>query len=82
MQSVKTMGAIVQAKTGYINQVSCLSGFITMPDGRRRSFSILVNGLKAGASGNTVSDAKRLQDQIVTAIANEMADQPVVLGGD
>ena len=35
-------GAIVQAKTGYIKQVSCLSGFVTMPDGRRRSFSVMV----------------------------------------
>jgi D-alanyl-D-alanine carboxypeptidase len=69
---------VVQAKTGYINQVSCLSGYVTMSDGRRRAFSVLMNDLAPG----TVSVAKKLQDQIVTAIAEDMAVSTVTLGSD
>lgn len=67
-------GASVQAKTGYINGVSCLSGFVTMPDGRRRTFSVLVNNLRDPA---TVPAAKMLQDQVVIAIAEDLAQSPV-----
>jgi len=67
-QSIDLSGAIVQAKTGFINGVSCLSGFVTAPDGRRRAFSVLVNGI-----GGNVPDAKKLQDQIVKAIASDLA---------
>jgi serine-type D-Ala-D-Ala carboxypeptidase/endopeptidase (penicillin-binding protein 4) len=72
-------GALVQAKTGYIKQVSCLSGFVTMPDGRRRVFSVLVNGLK---DVSCVPLAKKLQDQIVCAIAEDMAESGMRLGGN
>lgn len=73
-------GATVRAKTGYINQVSCLSGYVTMPDGRCRCFSIMVNDLPVH---RTVREAKRLQEQIVAAIAKDMAAAPVhVLGGE
>lgn len=68
-QSTDLNGAVVQAKTGFINGVSCLSGFVTAADGRRRAFSILVNGFPAGG----VTDAKKLQDQIVSAIARDLA---------
>ncbi len=78
MTSSQLHGAIVQAKTGFINQVSCLSGFVTMPDGRRRSFSILANGLKDG----TVPLAKKLQDQVVAAIADDLAAPAMSLGSD
>lgn len=78
MPSSQLRGGIVHAKTGYINQVSCLSGVVTMPDGRRRAFSVLVNGLKEG-----VAAAKKLQDQIVTAIAEDLAATPAItLGSD
>ena len=77
--SRKLHGARVQAKTGYINSVSCLSGFVTMPDGRCRSFSILVNGINRG----TVGLAKKLQDDIVSVLADDMAQQPAMqLGSD
>ena len=76
--SAKLHGAVVQAKTGYINQVSCLSGYVSMPDGRRRAFSVLVNDL----SPATISMAKKLQDQIVTAIAEDMATAAISLGSD
>jgi len=69
-------GAIVQAKSGYINGVSCLSGYITMPPGRRRCFSIMVNDLKA-----PVRRAKDLQDTVVQMIAADMVEAPVQLGG-
>ncbi len=68
-QSIDLNGAVVQAKTGYINGVSCLSGFVTAADGRRRAFSVLVNGFPSGG----VTEAKKLQDQIVKAIAADLA---------
>lgn len=41
-----------------------------MPDGQRKSFSILVNGLKGQ---DALSDAKKMQEQIVSAVAWNMA---------
>lgn len=78
MPTSQLRGAIVQAKTGYINQVSCLSGYVSMPDGRRRSFAIFVNGFREGPQA-----AKALQDKIVIAIAEDLASTPAVtLGSD
>ena len=59
-------GTSVAAKTGYINYVSCLSGYMTAPDGRRRSFSILVNDLTEPGS---VGKAKSMQERILSAVA-------------
>jgi D-alanyl-D-alanine carboxypeptidase/D-alanyl-D-alanine-endopeptidase (penicillin-binding protein 4) len=72
-------GAIVQAKSGYIDEVSCLSGYVTMPDGRRRSFSIMANNLRQGGS---VAEAKKMQEAVVAAIARDMASLAPSLGGD
>ena len=70
-------GAAVRAKSGYISGVSCLSGYVTMADGRRRSFSIMVNGFSGSAL-----PAKQLQEQIVAAIAADLVEAAVVLGGE
>jgi D-alanyl-D-alanine carboxypeptidase/D-alanyl-D-alanine-endopeptidase (penicillin-binding protein 4) len=72
-------GAIVHAKSGYINGVWSLSGFVTMPDGRRRSFSIIVNGAADSGAG---PQAKQLHERIVTAIARDMASLAAQLGSD
>ena len=78
MPTSQLRGAIVQAKTGYINQVSCLSGYVSMPDGRRRSFAIFVNGFREGPQA-----AKALQDKIVAAVAEDLAATPAItLGSD
>jgi D-alanyl-D-alanine carboxypeptidase/D-alanyl-D-alanine-endopeptidase (penicillin-binding protein 4) len=77
-QAIDLRGATVQAKTGYIKGVSCLSGFVTSADGHRYSFSVLVNGFPEGG----ISAAKKVQDQVVTAIAKEMAQSNVTLGSD
>ncbi|MCH7799310.1 MAG: D-alanyl-D-alanine carboxypeptidase/D-alanyl-D-alanine-endopeptidase [Planctomycetes bacterium] len=77
-RDVDLYGMLLQAKTGYIHSVSCLSGYLTAPDQRRRSFSILINGLdKAGS----VSRAKRLQERILSAVAWDMAATVSVMGG-
>ena len=70
-------GTLVQAKSGYIDGVSCLSGYVTATDGRRRSFSIMVNRLTRSAR-----PAKRLQEKIVAAIAKDLAPVEVQLGSD
>jgi serine-type D-Ala-D-Ala carboxypeptidase/endopeptidase (penicillin-binding protein 4) len=57
----------VDAKTGFMTGVSCLSGFVTSEDGRRWSFSVFCNGFKG-----TSNSAKRLQDAIVMAIADHI----------
>lgn len=54
----------VDGKSGYISGVSTLSGFVTGPDGRRWSFSVLCNGV-----GHDVRGAKTLQERIVREIA-------------
>ena len=56
-------GAKVEAKSGYINGVSCLSGYVTMPTGQRYAFSVLIN------NALSIAKAKRLQENIVKAIA-------------
>ncbi len=62
-------GTTVQAKSGYIQHVSCLSGYVTAPGGERRIFSILVNGLtEPGAVGR----AKKMQERIVAAVARDL----------
>ncbi len=69
----------VQAKSGYINQVSCLSGFVTAPDGRRYSFSVLCNDVPRGQTRH----ARNIQDDIVEAIAREMSRQtPAAMGSN
>ena len=67
----------MQAKSGYINYVSCLSGFVTAPDGRRRSFSILDNGLREPGS---VRRAKKMQERVLSAIAWDMTAAVTTLG--
>jgi D-alanyl-D-alanine carboxypeptidase/D-alanyl-D-alanine-endopeptidase (penicillin-binding protein 4) len=57
-------GYRVEAKSGYIFGVSALSGFVTGPDGRRWSFSVLCNGV-----GGHVRDAKTMQERIARRIA-------------
>ena len=54
----------VDGKSGYISGVSTLSGFVTGPDGRRWSFSVLCNGV-----AHDIRGAKTLQERIVREIA-------------
>ena len=58
-------GYRVDGKSGYISGVSTLSGFVTGPDGRRWTFSVLCNGVAANVRG-----AKALQERIAREIAN------------
>lgn len=69
-------GVTVQAKTGYIRGVSCLSGVITT-NGERRVFSIMFNQMRAS---NAV--AKDVQDRIVAAIAEDMQRSALRAGSD
>ncbi len=69
-KGVDLHGASVRGKSGYIKEVSCLSGYVTMSDGRERSFSILINGLREPGA---VGIAKRLQERIVVAIAWDLS---------
>ena len=59
-------GCSVVAKSGFINRVSALSGLVIAPDGRSVAFSIMGNDLAK------VRNCKRLQEQIVEAIAADL----------
>ncbi|HEY0007864.1 MAG TPA: D-alanyl-D-alanine carboxypeptidase/D-alanyl-D-alanine-endopeptidase [Tepidisphaeraceae bacterium] len=54
----------VLAKSGFIDGVSSLSGYVKAADGQWYAFSILFNGIAKG----TNSTAKRMQEKIVEAI--------------
>ena len=52
----------VRAKSGFINGVRCLSGYVTHPEtGRRLAFSVLINEVP----GNMGAKAKELHEDIV-----------------
>ncbi len=78
-RNIDLHGAVVHGKSGYIKHVSCLSGYVITPDGRQRSFSILVNGL---TEPDAVSHAKKMQERIVAAIAWDMAPAVVQVPDD
>lgn len=78
MKEINPAVALVHCKSGYIDKVCCLSGYVTASDGTRYAFSVLANGLsEAGA----VSKAKKLQDRVCALLAEELAGRRSALGG-
>jgi D-alanyl-D-alanine carboxypeptidase/D-alanyl-D-alanine-endopeptidase (penicillin-binding protein 4) len=69
MNDIDPAHAVVQCKTGYIDGTSCLSGYVTAPDGRRYAFSVLANSL---TEPSAVSKAKQLQDRVARIVADEL----------
>jgi D-alanyl-D-alanine carboxypeptidase/D-alanyl-D-alanine-endopeptidase (penicillin-binding protein 4) len=58
------------AKTGTINKVRCLSGYVINEEtGQGAAFSVLVNGL---GSGDAVTNSKRLHKEVVEALDRNM----------
>ena len=67
-KDLDTNRVFVPCKTGYINGVSCLSGFVGATGQTPRfTFSILCNDLAKDKNG--VGDAKALQEKIVSILA-------------
>jgi D-alanyl-D-alanine carboxypeptidase/D-alanyl-D-alanine-endopeptidase (penicillin-binding protein 4) len=62
----------VIAKTGFVNGVSCLSGYLRAKDDAWYCFSIMFNGIPEG----TNSGAKTLQERIVRALDLHSVPQP------
>lgn len=61
----------VRAKTGYIENVSALSGYLTTLSGREYAFSVIVNGTGAeNTTGTTPTDAI---DSLVNALVSGLA---------
>jgi len=61
----------VRAKTGTLDGVAALSGFVLAPAGRSPvAFSILVNGIPG-----KVNDARRGMDRVVEALARELWEE-------
>jgi D-alanyl-D-alanine carboxypeptidase/D-alanyl-D-alanine-endopeptidase (penicillin-binding protein 4) len=65
----KEMRGRLIAKTGYISNVSALSGYLKGRDDQWYAFSILMNGVPAGANGR----AKQLQESIIKALDTNLA---------
>jgi len=63
----------VRAKTGWIRGASALSGFVDMPNGKRRWFSILMNYDRKRNGVN--KDLKRIQETAVRAVAGIVANK-------
>lgn len=59
----------VQAKTGYINGASALSGRVVSRGGQRYAFAMLMNT-------NRISEARAVQDSVVTLLARGREDAP------
>ncbi len=79
MKDIDPSRATVQCKTGYIDKVSCLSGFVTARDGTRYAFSVLANNL---SERDSVAKAKKLQDRVAKILADALAARPQpALGG-
>lgn len=73
----------ILAKSGYIRQVSCLTGYIIAPNGRAAAFSILCNDIpQSGSNAISISQIKKLQEKIVLKIdehlsqLNSLAESP------
>jgi serine-type D-Ala-D-Ala carboxypeptidase/endopeptidase (penicillin-binding protein 4) len=73
----------VRGKSGYLNGVQCLSGYVTSASGDRRiAFSILVNNINAQARSGSIKD---FHEDIVGAIdqwLGKQAPAPTAAAGD
>ncbi len=79
MKDINPALAVVQCKTGYIDKVSCLSGYVTSGNGTRYAFSVLGNNL---SERDSVGKLKGLQDKIARLIADTIgAPSKQALGG-
>ncbi len=79
MKDIDADDATVQCKTGYIDKVCCLSGFVTSSDGVQYAFSVLGNNL---SEANSVGKTKKLQDRVAKVIADALASRTKpALGG-
>lgn len=69
-KDLDTTKVFAPCKTGYINGVSCLSGFVGPVGGQPRyAYSILCNDL---TEPNAVGKAKQMQERVVKALANAL----------
>ena len=72
-------GVRVDCKTGFINGVSCLSGVVTGPGGRQYAFSVLCNDIPGKVP---IRSAKKLQDQVVRLLAEDLVTQQTAIGAN
>jgi D-alanyl-D-alanine carboxypeptidase/D-alanyl-D-alanine-endopeptidase (penicillin-binding protein 4) len=64
---MKDLGDQVCGKTGHINNVATLSGYVVGPGGRRYAFSVLCNDTSRAKGGT--SAAHKLQDEVCRLLA-------------
>jgi D-alanyl-D-alanine carboxypeptidase/D-alanyl-D-alanine-endopeptidase (penicillin-binding protein 4) len=72
-------GISLDAKTGHINGVSCLSGLVSTPDGRCYAFSVLSNDIPPNIGTRRSKD---LQERIVDILVDRLLAEQTALGGD
>ncbi|MBL9032741.1 MAG: D-alanyl-D-alanine carboxypeptidase/D-alanyl-D-alanine-endopeptidase [Phycisphaerae bacterium] len=66
----KKLVASLRAKSGRIDGVRALSGYLTAPDGSRLAFSVIVNGLK---KGEQELQGKQFVEDVVYALDQHLA---------
>lgn len=70
-QEIDHSKAEVRCKTGYINGVSCLTGYVGRPgQPPRYAFSVMCNGV--GGVKNGIAAAKDLQERVARILANAL----------
>lgn len=68
---LSSLGNEVYAKTGTINNVRCLSGYVINPEtGQGAAFSVLLNGL---TSADSVTNARKLHSAFVEALDRNLS---------
>ncbi len=65
----------IRVKTGTLDGVSALSGYVAAPGRKPIVFSILLNGMKR----SDTSKARKVQDRIAQLLAQQAAGEPLVL---
>ena len=74
-KTVKITGK-VEAKSGYMRGISCLTGYLTSPKGRTAAFSILINDIPPRIP---ISKAKLVQEKIVKIVDQYLLNQESAL---
>ncbi len=68
-KKIKVQGE-VDAKSGYMSGMSCLTGYVTSAQGRRAAFAVLVNDIPARVP---IAKAKALQENVARILGDYLA---------
>lgn len=73
-KKIKVVGE-VDAKSGYMSGISCLTGYVTSEGGRTAAFAVLVNDIPARIP---IAKAKALQENVTRIIGDYLKQQDAI----